>query len=63
LDPLSRFKYKILKSNEINFSFNVKAPHGVGVPSFILKNVSDFRLINCGDLPGKQIGKAVDLKL
>jgi polygalacturonase len=41
---------------------NVKAPHGDGVPSFVLKNVSDFRTINCGNLTDKKIDKAADIK-
>jgi polygalacturonase len=41
---------------------NVKAPHGDGVPSFVLKNVSDFRTINCGNLADKKIDKAADIK-
>lgn len=41
---------------------NVRAPHGEGVPSFVLKNVSDFRTINCGILPDKKIDKTSDVK-
>ncbi|MFH0895082.1 MAG: glycosyl hydrolase family 28-related protein [Bacteroidota bacterium] len=41
---------------------NVRAPHGDGVPSFVLKNVSDFRTINCGILPDKKIDKTSDVK-
>ncbi|MEI8226292.1 MAG: glycoside hydrolase family 28 protein, partial [Bacteroidota bacterium] len=41
---------------------NVRAPHGEGVPSFVLKNVSDFRTINCGNLPDKKIDKTSDIK-
>jgi hypothetical protein len=42
---------------------NVRAVHGEGVPSFILKNVTDFSIIHCGDLPDKKVEKAADLKL
>jgi hypothetical protein len=41
---------------------NVRAVHGDGVPSFVLKNVSDFRTINCGILPDKKIDKAFDMR-
>jgi hypothetical protein len=41
---------------------NVRAPHGEGIPSFVLKNVTDFRTINCGNLPDKKIEKADDIK-
>ena len=40
---------------------NVRAPHGEGIPSFVLKNVSDFRTINCGILPDKKIDKTSDV--
>ncbi len=42
---------------------NVKAPHKEGVPSFILKNVTDFKTIQCGTFPDKKIDKAENLKL
>ena len=42
---------------------NVRAPHGEGVPSFVLKNVSDLRTINCGNLADKKIDKTSDVKL
>jgi polygalacturonase len=42
---------------------NVKAPHKDGVPSFILKNVTDFSTVRCGTLPDKKIDKADNLKL
>jgi polygalacturonase len=42
---------------------NVKAPHMEGVPTFILKNVTDFKTIQCGTLPDKKIDKADNLKL
>jgi polygalacturonase len=42
---------------------NVKAPHKEGVPSFILKNVTDFRTVLCGTLPDKKVDKADNLKL
>jgi polygalacturonase len=41
---------------------NVRADHGEGIPSFVLKNVSDFRTVNCGILPDKKIEKAADTK-
>jgi polygalacturonase len=42
---------------------NVKAPHKEGIPSFILKNVTDFKTIQCGTLPDKQIDRVDNLKL
>ena len=36
---------------------NVRADYSKGIPSFVLKNVSDFRTINCGNLPDKKIDK------
>jgi polygalacturonase len=42
---------------------NVKAPHKEGVPSFVLKNVLDFSISNCGTLPDKKITKAENIKL
>jgi hypothetical protein len=42
---------------------NVRAPHAEGVPTFILKNVTDFRTIQCGTIPDKKIDKAENLKL
>jgi hypothetical protein len=41
---------------------NVRAAHGEGVSSFVLKNVTDFSLINCGVIPDKKIDKATDVK-
>lgn len=41
---------------------NVKAPHAKDVPTFILKNVTDFKTINCGLIPDKKIDKADNLK-
>jgi polygalacturonase len=41
---------------------NVNAAHGTGVPSIVLKNVSDFSTINCGILPDKKIEKVSDFK-
>ena len=42
---------------------NVKAPHAINVPSFILKNVTDFRTVQCETVPDKKIEKADNLKL
>lgn len=42
---------------------NVKAPHAAGVPTFILRNVSDFKTFQCGTVPDKKIDKAENLKL
>jgi len=36
---------------------NVKAPHAAGVPTFVLKNVTDFSTFRCGSLPDKKIEK------
>jgi hypothetical protein len=41
---------------------NVRAGHGENVPSFVLKNVTGFKSVNCGDLPDKKIDKAEILK-
>ncbi len=41
---------------------NVKASHGKGIPTFVLKNVTDFKTINCGDVPDKNISKVTELK-
>jgi polygalacturonase len=42
---------------------NVKAPHAQGVPTFVLKNVTDFKTVQCGSVPDKKIEKADSLKL
>jgi hypothetical protein len=42
---------------------NVKAPHAKDVPTFILKNVTDFNTTDCGLVPDKKIDKADNLKL
>jgi len=42
---------------------NVKAPHAKDVPTFILKNVTDFKTILCGSVPDKKIEKADNMKL
>lgn len=42
---------------------NVKAPHKEGVPTFVLKNITDFRTVGCGNIPDKKIDKADNLKL
>lgn len=42
---------------------NVKAPHAKDVPTFILKNVTDFKTIQCGSVPDKKIEKADNIKL
>jgi polygalacturonase len=42
---------------------NVKAPHAQGVPTFVLKNVTDFKTVQCGSVPDKEIDKADNLKL
>jgi polygalacturonase len=42
---------------------NVKAPHAKDVPTFVLKNVTDFKTIDCGSVPDKNIDKADNLKL
>lgn len=52
----------ILEDVEGAYFNNVYTPHAEGVPSFILKNVSDFRTINCGILPDKKIDKTTDTK-
>jgi hypothetical protein len=41
---------------------NVRAGHGKNVPSFVLKNVTGFKSVNCGDLPDKKIDRAEILK-
>lgn len=52
----------ILEDVEGAYFNNVNAKHAEGVSSFVLKNVSDFRTINCGILPDKKIDKATDIK-
>jgi len=52
----------ILEDVEGAYFNNVYTPHAEDVPSFILKNVSDFRTINCGILPDKKIDKTTDTK-
>jgi polygalacturonase len=42
---------------------NVKAPHAKDVPSLILKNVTDFRTVQCGTIPDKIISKTDITKL
>ncbi len=41
---------------------NIKAPVRDGVPSFVLKNVTDFKSVQCGTLPDKKIDKTDNLK-
>jgi hypothetical protein len=43
--------------------FNVKAPHAKDVPSFILKNVTNFKTVQCGTVPDKILTKADNIKL
>jgi polygalacturonase len=43
--------------------YNVKAPHAEGVPTFILKNVTDFKTVQCGTVPDKKVDKVENLKL
>lgn len=42
---------------------NIKAPHAKDVPTFILKNVTDFKTVQCGIIPDKEIDKTDNLKL
>ncbi|MFN8240748.1 MAG: glycosyl hydrolase family 28 protein, partial [Bacteroidales bacterium] len=42
---------------------NVKAQNPKGKPSFILNNVSDFKTVNCGNIPDKKIERAQNTKL
>lgn len=42
---------------------NVKAPHSKNVPTFILKNVTDFKTVQCPGLPDKVIAKTESLIL
>jgi hypothetical protein len=41
---------------------NVKAPVKNKIPTFILKNVTDFKTSNCGALPDKKIDKTESIK-
>jgi polygalacturonase len=41
---------------------NVKAPHAKDVPSFILKNVTDFKTVQCGTVPDKIINNVESIK-
>jgi hypothetical protein len=43
--------------------FNVRAQKAKDVPTFVLKNVTDFKAVRCGTLPDKNIAKADNLKL
>jgi polygalacturonase len=38
---------------------NIKADHAKNVPTFLLKNVTDFKTLHCGKLPDKKIDKTV----
>ncbi len=42
---------------------NVKAQQSKGVPTFILKNVTDFKTTDCGTVPDRKIDKTTNLKL
>jgi polygalacturonase len=42
--------------------FNVRTPAGKDIPTFILKGVTDFRTVQCGDIPDKNIAKADEMK-
>jgi polygalacturonase len=42
---------------------NVKAQHSKGVPSFILKDVTEFKTVDCGTIPDKIIDKVANTKL
>ncbi|MDQ1332163.1 MAG: hypothetical protein QG576_197 [Bacteroidota bacterium] len=42
---------------------NVKAQHAAGVPTFVLKNVTDFKTVQCETVPDKQINNADNLRL
>lgn len=43
--------------------FNVRTSHPEGMPSFVLKNVTDFKTVQCGKVPDKKIDKAESMKL
>lgn len=58
-DPRPPFIIEDAKGISFN---NVKASHGKGVPTFVLKNVTDFKTVDCGDVPDKKLGKAVDIR-
>jgi polygalacturonase len=38
---------------------NIKADHAENVPTFVLKNVIDFKTLQCSKLPDKKIDKTV----
>lgn len=59
-DPRPPFILEDVKGVWFN---NVKATLGEGVSTFILKNVTDFSIINCNDLPDSKFKKAIDVKL
>jgi len=42
---------------------NVKAQHAAGIPTFVLRNVTDFTSSGCGTLPDNKIDRADNLKL
>jgi polygalacturonase len=42
---------------------NVKAPHSKDIPMFILKNVTDFKTVQCSGIPDKTVAKTESLIL
>lgn len=42
---------------------NVNAQKAIDVPTFVLKNVTNFKAVECGTVPDKKIEKADNLKL
>lgn len=36
---------------------NIRTPAREGIPTYVLKNVTDFKSLNCGSLPDKRISK------
>ncbi len=59
-DPRPPF---ILEDVEGASFFNVKAQKAIDVPTFVLKDVTDFKTVQCGTVPDKKIARADNLKL
>lgn len=59
-DPRPAFIIEDVKGITLS---GIRADHEKDIPVFILKNVTDFENINCGELPDKKIEKAGLMKL
>ncbi len=59
-DPRPAF---ILEDVKGALFYNVRASHGNNIPTFVLKNVTNFATFQCGTVPDKKIVKTESLKL